>query len=90
MLGGIIVLVICGLLQCYSWNLLIQVIEEKARIHEINDSKEKKKNEESSKPVVEIEMNSALNVLEEKPQEPIQEIASFQYSEEEVDDKEEE
>lgn len=45
-LGGIIVLVICGLLQCYSWNLLIQVIEEKARIHEINDSNEKKKNEE--------------------------------------------
>lgn len=30
--GGVLVLVICGLLQYYSWTLLIRVIEEKAEI----------------------------------------------------------
>lgn len=67
--GGILTLILCGVLQCYSWNLLIAVIEQRARVHE--DAQHKKEEEERlekekqrlaleekyNKPAVEIEMN---------------------------------
>ena len=65
MLGGVLVLIICGLLQCYSWYLLVDVIEEKAKVA-LNQKMQEEKAEIKETKIAEFEMTEANK--EEDPQ----------------------
>ncbi|CAK92474.1 unnamed protein product (macronuclear) [Paramecium tetraurelia] len=54
--GGILVLFICGLLQYYSWTLLIRVIEEKAEIKKKEEQEKQQAQAQNNSQVMEIEM----------------------------------
>ncbi|CAD8145992.1 unnamed protein product [Paramecium pentaurelia] len=54
--GGILVLVLCGLLQYYSWTLLIRVIEEKAEIKKKEEQEKLQAQAQNNSQVMEIEM----------------------------------